>query len=99
MGALIPFVLGLLLGVALTLFLIRKGQGDRRDLTGPPRAAARPAPRPMVRVGDERISDEEILDLIRQNRKIEAIKLMREKTGLGLAEAKDAVEELERGMR
>ena len=96
MGALIPFVLGLLLGVALTLFLIRKGQGDRRDLTAPP---ARAAPRPMVRVGDERISDEDILDLIRQNRKIEAIKLMREKTGLGLAEAKDAVEELERGMR
>ena len=27
------------------------------------------------------------------------IKLMREKTGLGLAEAKDAVEALERGMR
>ncbi|KQZ63813.1 hypothetical protein ASD67_04480 [Sphingopyxis sp. Root1497] len=95
MGALIPFVLGLLLGVALTLFLIRKGQGDQRDLTAPPR----PAPRPMVHVGDERISDDEILDLICQNRKIEAIKLMREKTGLGLAEAKDAVEALERGMR
>jgi len=95
MGALIPFVLGLLLGVALTLFLIRKGQGDRRDLTAPPRTVQRP----MVRVGDEQIGDEEILDLIRQNRKIEAIKLMREKTGLGLAEAKDAVEELERGMR
>jgi hypothetical protein len=101
MGALIPFVLGLLLGVALTLFLIRKGQGDRRDLTAPPpRAAPRtPEIRPMVRVGHERIGDEDILDLIRQNRKIEAIKLMREKTGLGLAEAKDAVEELERGMR
>ena len=40
MGALIPFVLGLLLGVALTLFLIRKGQGDRRDLTAPPPRAA-----------------------------------------------------------
>lgn len=101
MGALIPFVLGLLLGVALTLFLIRKGQGDRRDLTAPPpRAAPRtPEIRPMVRVGDERISDDEILDLIRQNRKIEAIKLMRERTGLGLAEAKDAVEALERDLR
>lgn len=96
MGALIPFVLGLLLGVALTLFLIRKGGDSRRDLTAPP---PRAAPRPMVRVGDERIGDDEILDLIRQNRKIEAIKLMREKTGLGLAEAKDAVEALERDMR
>lgn len=95
MGALIPFVLGLLLGVALTLFLLRKGQGDRRDLTTPPR----PVPRPMIRVGDERIDDAAILDLIRRNRKIEAIKLMREKTGLGLAEAKDAVEALERDMR
>ncbi len=101
MGALIPFVLGLLLGVALTLFLIRKGQGDRRDLTAPPPRAAPHTPeiRPMVRVGDERIGDEDILDLIRQNRKIEAIKLMRERTGLGLAEAKDAVEALERDLR
>ena len=101
MGVLIPFVLGLLLGVALTLFLIRKGQGDRRDLTAPPpRAAPRtPEIRPMVRVGDKRIGDEDILDLIRQNRKIEAIKLMRERTGLGLAEAKDAVEALERDLR
>jgi ribosomal protein L7/L12 len=101
MGALIPFVLGLLLGVALTLFLLRKGREDRRDLTAPPpRAAPRPpAPPPMARVGDAHIDDEEIRDLIRQNRKIEAIKRMRERTGLGLAEAKDAVEALERQMR
>ncbi len=36
-------------------------------------------------------------DLIRRGQKIEAIKLFREQTGVGLAEAKAAVEALERG--
>ena len=36
-----------------------------------------------------------IRELIRQNRKIEAIKLYREATGLGLKESKDAVEAME----
>ncbi|PKP87552.1 MAG: hypothetical protein CVT78_08095 [Alphaproteobacteria bacterium HGW-Alphaproteobacteria-17] len=53
----------------------------------------------MVRVGDERIDNDEIRALIRADRKIEAIKLVRERTGLGLAEAKDAVEALEQTMR
>ena len=53
----------------------------------------------MVRVGDERIDNDEIRALIRADRKIEAIKLVRERTGLGLAEAKDAIEALERTMR
>ncbi|MBL8651162.1 MAG: ribosomal protein L7/L12 [Sphingopyxis sp.] len=93
-GKLLFLAVGLLIGLLLARFL--RGGGGWRDLTAPP---SRPAPRPMVRIRDERIGDEEILDLIRQNRKIEAIKLVREKTGLGLAEAKDAVEALERGMR
>src|SRR5690606_7006420 len=41
---------------------------------------------------------EHIADLIRQGRKIEAIKLIREETGVGLREAKDAVERLSAGM-
>jgi ribosomal protein L7/L12 len=36
----------------------------------------------------------EIADLIRQGKKIEAIKLLREQTGLGLKEARDKVERL-----
>ncbi len=36
-----------------------------------------------------------ITELLRQNKKIEAIKLYREQTGLGLKEAKDAVEAIE----
>ncbi|MBM4784177.1 MAG: hypothetical protein GQE15_41435 [Archangiaceae bacterium] len=35
--------------------------------------------------------------LLREGRKIEAIKLYREQTGLGLKEAKDAVEAMEQG--
>lgn len=94
MGKLLFLVAGLLLGFLLARYW--RGRAGR-DLTGPP--PSRPAARPMIRVGDERIDDEAIRELIRQNRKIDAIKLMREKTGLGLAEAKDAVEALEQTMR
>jgi large subunit ribosomal protein L7/L12 len=41
--------------------------------------------------------DDTLMDLIRRGQKINAIKLYRERTGLGLKEAKDAVEALERG--
>lgn len=48
------------------------------------------------------VSDEQIATLsacVFQGRKIEAIKLYREMTGLGLKEAKDAVEQLEQSLR
>jgi ribosomal protein L7/L12 len=45
------------------------------------------------------MSTAEIQDLLRRGNKIEAIKLYREQTGLGLKEAKDAVEAIERGLR
>ncbi|WP_212743062.1 ribosomal protein L7/L12 [Sphingopyxis sp. 2PD] len=89
MGKLLFLILGLALGLLLARYL--RGQRAGRDLSAPPR--------PMVRVGDERIDNDEIRALIRADRKIEAIKLVRERTGLGLAEAKDAVEALERTMR
>lgn len=41
----------------------------------------------------------EIVELLRRGQKIEAIKLYRERTGLGLKEAKDAVEAIERQWR
>ncbi|BBB07251.1 ribosomal protein L7/L12 [Sphingopyxis sp. EG6] len=89
MGKLLFLILGLALGLLLARYL--RGQRAGRDLSAPPR--------PMVRVGDERIDNEEIRALIRADRKIEAIKLVRERTGLDLAEAKNAVEALERTMR
>ncbi|MEZ4703249.1 MAG: ribosomal protein L7/L12 [Rhodothermales bacterium] len=39
-----------------------------------------------------------IADLIRQGQKIEAIKALREATGVGLKEAKEEIERLERGL-
>lgn len=41
--------------------------------------------------------DEEVRSLLAAGRKIEAVKLYRERTGAGLAEAKEAVEAIERG--
>jgi ribosomal protein L7/L12 len=38
----------------------------------------------------------EIAEAVRQGKKIEAIKLYRQSTGVGLKEAKDAVEEIQR---
>jgi ribosomal protein L7/L12 len=48
---------------------------------------AAPAPSPAS-------EDPRVLELVRQKKKIQAIKLYRELTGVGLAEAKDAVEGL-----
>ena len=41
--------------------------------------------------------DPQVLELIQTGQKIEAIKRYRELTGVGLAEAKDAVERVEQG--
>lgn len=49
--------------------------------------AGAPAPAPGVLFA-------EVQDLVRQGRKIEAIKVYRERMGVGLREAKDAVERL-----
>ena len=40
--------------------------------------------------------EDQVLALLRQRQKIQAIKVVRERTGLGLKEAKDAVDEVER---
>ncbi|MBZ0300416.1 MAG: ribosomal protein L7/L12 [Anaerolineae bacterium] len=58
-----------------------------------------------MRLGDDAPSEglaaadeAELRDLLASGKKIEAIKFYRERTGLGLKEAKDAVEDLERGV-
>ncbi|AJA07495.1 hypothetical protein SKP52_02830 [Sphingopyxis fribergensis] len=99
MGKLLFLALGLLLGLFLAKYIRGRGRGD---LTAPPPSRPMPrasAPPPIVRIGDERIDEEEIRELLRQDRKIEAIKRVRDRTGLGLAEAKDAVEAVEHKMR
>jgi ribosomal protein L7/L12 len=55
-------------------------------------ALERGEPLPSKRRPDD--SEEDLLSLLEQGRKIEAIKLHRERTGAGLKEAKDAVEAL-----
>ncbi len=42
---------------------------------------------------------DEIQDLLRRGQKIEAIKIYRQRTGLGLREAKDAIEDMQRQMK
>ena len=97
MSGFLLFALGFLCGAGLILAL-RRGGGP--DLTGPPRTLSPPpTARPVAPVQDAPIDDDEIRELIRQNRKIEAIKRLRDATGLGLKEAKDAIEALERTMR
>lgn len=61
------------------------------------RGAALPAPRPLPAEGT---FEKDVILLLEQGRKIDAIKLYRERTGRGLKDAKDAVEKLafERGL-
>ena len=94
MGALILFLLGLVGGIALTLYLQRRG-GGRPDLSAPP-PPRDITPRALPRVTSQDIDEAEIIVLLRLGRKVEAVKRMREQTGMGLAEAKEAVEAIER---
>jgi large subunit ribosomal protein L7/L12 len=53
---------------------------------------------PIAETVDEQLQ-RELIGLLHQGQKIEAIKLYRGRTGVGLKEAKDAVEAIERGER
>ncbi len=65
-------------------------------LRGPPRGGRSP-----VRPSDPlpRELHEEVAGLLRDNQKIAAIKAFRDATGVGLREAKERVEELDRTLR
>jgi large subunit ribosomal protein L7/L12 len=73
-----------------------------RDMTGAGLKEAKDAVEALERGGSPSTTretsgdDPEILNLLRAGQKIRAIKLYREKTGVGLAEAKNAVEALAR---
>ena len=101
-----PFVLGAIAGAVavlaglLTIRVMRGGEG--KDLSAPPPMPSAP-PRPVTSPEGKPIYNEKavagIADALNQGNKIEAIKLLREATGLGLAEAKTAVEDMERKLR
>lgn len=88
----------LLAGAALVFWLGRMSAGRARDLSAPPTGLGAPTrPAAVVRAPSdlppERLA--EIRGELARGNKISAIKLMRDATGLGLAEAKQAVESLE----
>lgn len=67
---------------------LQRAQGGQLSLTG---SSSGPAPTPSLDAGNWQL---EARSLVQQGKKIDAIKLCRERTGLGLKEAKDAVEAL-----
>ncbi|MBW8755193.1 MAG: ribosomal protein L7/L12 [Sphingomonadales bacterium] len=80
---------------AFVFWLGRMSGGASRDLSGPPKALATPRRAPPVGGDPAGLSPEQLAAIraaLTRGNKIEAIKLMRQATGLGLAEAKHAVE-------
>jgi len=78
-----PLLGGILLGASIVYLLLR-GTRQRPANFELPRV-----PEPIAVDGDVK---EQALELVRRQNKIEAIKLVRKHTGLGLKEAKDQVE-------
>lgn len=62
---------------------------ERAAFTGSPAS-----PRPMASEPAEMWASANVLNLVMQGRKLEAIKLLREETGMGLKQAKDIVDGL-----
>ena len=81
--------------VVVVIILIRRLGG--RDLAGeiPDRLDADRYRFDARTLGVDEVSGE-VIDLLRQGRKIDAIKVYRAETGVGLKEAKDAVDAVER---
>lgn len=108
-----PFVQGLVAGALLVLAImvaLRFMRRDERDISAPPQMTPRPArpmPDPLPPLAAPPGQRPEynpqavgaIADALDRGQKIEAIKLLRAATGLGLAEAKTAVEDMERQLR
>ena len=99
-------ILGAALVALLALLFLRRDNARRIGGGGP-----RPTPQPKPKLGGparnapktadrmDNLTKEtlaEVETLIETGRKIEAIKLVREVTGMGLKEAKDAVDNLEK---
>ena len=99
----LPFsipVLAAIVAVVLVAMLFALRRGGPRDLIRPPPGLgrdgrARSAPPPSMRAAVLPADVEaEVLALLGAGRKIDAIKLVRAATGLGLGEAKDLVERM-----
>ena len=105
--ALLPLVtLSLIAAGTLAVILVRR-RGTGSDLvppdlaTRPPAPGSRPGPLPTGTAGQDPVAGQdalvaEVQALLRAGRMIQAVKVMRERTGLSLAEAKAAVDEVDR---
>ena len=84
--------------LAALFWALRRGAGGRGDLVAPPRAESRPSPAPQpapIAAEPVEISEalrQELWKLIHTGNPIMAIKLVRDRTGLGLKEAHDYIE-------
>src|SRR5687768_11310342 len=76
--------------------MIQGQQRDARRLAAPKSSSAAPPPAALLPEETSILADPEISAALVGGNKIEAIRLVRERTGLGLKESKDLVERLQR---
>lgn len=94
----IGVVVALLAIAVVVLVLSAKNNVEVVDVPRPPPPGVVVQPPPLAGPPPSQIlASGPVADLLREGRKIEAIKRYREQTGVGLKEAKDAVEAMERG--
>ena len=85
-----PLIAIAFVGAAVLAMLTRRRQNTGRDPFAPPI--------PDMITTANAITVAQVTDLLRRQRKIEAIKVYREATGLSLADAKHLVEAIEKKM-
>jgi large subunit ribosomal protein L7/L12 len=95
----VPVLIVIGLAFALLLFLLLRRKESGRDLTAPPPFASVPQPTyrpPRAPLGADLPADveREVRQLAGEGRKIEAVKRVREVTGLSLADALEVVQRL-----
>ncbi len=94
----IGVVVGLLAIAVVVLLLSVRNNVEVVDLPRPPPPGAVVQPPPLAGPPPSQVvASGPVADLLREGKKLEAIKLLKEQTGVGLKEAKDAVEAMERG--
>lgn len=95
-------VAGVILAVGLAMVVAGSYGQDRRGMAIRLAAIERKLDLIMKHQGivEPRVEEPDVVQHLMQGKKIQAIKVYRERTGVGLAEAKDAVEKIarERGL-
>lgn len=87
---LLPLIAIAVIGAVCLALLTRRSQNSGRDPFAPPI--------PGMITSANAITVAQVTDLLRRQRKIEAIKIYREATGVSLSDAKNLVEAIEKKM-